>query len=285
MTNFPGVMPTGDAVGRAASGVSGLFYCSVDNGAWVWNGGNSSSKISKQLRDNFYQTPDSATIPNGNYNFNCEFVGDKAYFSNNWMFDTRTGGWWRYYPTAEMVSSGQSVFGTDLWWYSYTGNGIAYASPLSITPAVSDPTPAFLYGFDQNSPTGYWQWRSTPMKLSENHYINVREVVVRVSNPYGNDNSQITVEVLNNGGDTSFPLTDNVVGSVTTPSGDIGPVPTSIRIPIGPASGSASGVPYATSNLTVNIFAQGNDGPAPIVHYIDFGFKERQHIKTTGVAS
>ena len=31
--------------------------------------------------------------------------------------------------------------------------------------------------------------------------------------------------------------------------------------------------------------AQANGISVPVLHYIDFGYKERQHIKTTGVGS
>lgn len=51
---LPGIEPTGDIYGMAAAAEAGLFYCSTHRGAWLWNGGNTSQKISRQLRDDFF---------------------------------------------------------------------------------------------------------------------------------------------------------------------------------------------------------------------------------------
>src|SRR5208282_2542453 len=37
VTDLPGVEPTGGIYGNASSGLDGFFYCSYENGAWVWN--------------------------------------------------------------------------------------------------------------------------------------------------------------------------------------------------------------------------------------------------------
>ena len=273
VTFFPGVQPTGAIVGRGASTPEGFYYCSAGAGAWVWNGGNTSSKISKQLDDNFFQSTDMANMDGNNYEFFCEPIGDKVYFSNNWVYDTRINSWWRYYPT-----EAQNVLGRSFFWTNYVNGRYFYCAPISFLNSSK----LFLWQFDQLLPSPYWSWQSLPIRVSENHYINIREIIVRASNSYGAINSQIRVQII---------VDNQVVAQVTTPTGAINPIPHTIRMPIGGANNVSTAV-YPGQDVTVNIYATGGaggsgytGGGAPILHYLDIAYRERQTLYTTPAAS
>ena len=171
VTMLDGVQPIGGFYGRADSGVAGLFYCSASNGAWMWNGGSTSVKVSKQLDDDFFLPPEFATMQSNNYGFYVQCIGDKVYFSNNWIFDTETQSWWKYYPDA-------SQGGVDLFWIQPVSGPFIYAAPLSFLNANK----TFLYRFDTNTPAQTYQWRSLPLKLAtEDHVIDITRVIVHAS--------------------------------------------------------------------------------------------------------
>ena len=263
VTFFPGIQPTGGFYGSASSGVTGFYYCSANNGAWVWNGGNTSMKISKQLDDSFFLPAEFSTMDSNNYGFYCRCIGDKVYFSNNWLFDTRTGGWWKYYPD-------ESQGGTNLFWVNEVDGPDIYAAVLSFPDSNKD----FLFRFDQTIPQENYQWQSLPIRLTTNRFVELRQVVVRASSNSGNTASTVKVSVYN--GTTE-------VGSVTTPSSQIGEAPTMIRMPIG--STNAGSNPYASEDLTIRITGMGNSGAAPNVHSVSLGYKQITQAPTIGVSS
>src|ERR1035437_4625083 len=263
VTYLPGVQPTGGIYGMAGSGMAGLFYCSLNNGAWVWNGGNTSSKVSTQLDDSFFLPKEHAIDASVNYGFYCKCIGDKVYFSNNWLYDVRTGSWWRYYPTLANE-------GADLFWVQEVDGPHIYASQLSF-PAANK---AFLYKFDQNTPTTSYQWQGLPIVLTSDRMVELRQVIVRASTNAGN--SACTVEV------AVFQGT-NLVGSVTTPTGKFGAAPTDIRCPIGAVNTGA--FPWTSSDLTIRIVASGGTNAAPTVHKVALAYSQRQHLPTRGVGS
>ena len=263
VTILPGVQPTGGIYGSAHSGMPGFVYCSFDNGAWVWNGGSTAQKISNQLDDSFFLPPEFATMLSNNYGFYVRCIGDKVYFSNNWMLDLRTNGWWRYYPT-------KSQGGADLFYVQEVDGQQIYGGRLSFPS--TDRT--FLYRFDQQVPTETWQWQGLPIRLSTDRFVELRQVIVRASSNLANANGTVKVEVYNGA---------TLVGSVTSPNGDINAAPTMLRMPIGAVSAGGSG--YASEDLTIRIIADGAGGPAPNVHSVSLGWKQVAKAKTIGVAS
>jgi hypothetical protein len=255
---LPGVQSTGQGYGNADSGQQGLAYCSINQGAWLWNGSNTSQKISSQLDDSFFMTANAAIY----LSWYCKWVGDKLYFSNNWMLDTRTNSWWRYYP--DDTQGGRTFF-----WIQPDGTGSSiYCSPLVFTSADTH----YLYRFDETLPATTWQAQLLPIRLTENRFVELRQVVVRASSNLGN--GAATVEVLVYNGAT-------LVGHVTTPA-TIGTRPTMIRMPIGSANAGANA--YASEDLTIRIVANGNGGAAPNVHSVSLGYNQRAHAPTIGVS-
>ena len=263
VTILPGVQGTGGFYGSAHSGLAGFVYCSYDNGAWAWNGGSTAQKISTQLDDSFFLPPEWSTIGSNNYGYYVRCIADRVYVSNNWLYDLNTQSWWRYYPT-------KAQGGQDLFYVQETDGQFIYGGRLSFSDTDTD----FLYEFDQQAPTGEWQWQCLPRRLTDNRLIELREVVVRASSNQGAADSQITVAIYN--GATK-------VGSVTTVVGDIKAYPTMLRMPIGAIS--AGSVPYTSEDFTIRITATGNGGPAPNLHSVSLGWKQTRHAPTIGVGS
>lgn len=267
-TYLPGVQPTGGLYGRGDSGVGGFAYCSWDNGLWIWNGSNTSQKASSQLDDNFFLPPEFlGGMDSNNYGFFCQWIGDKLYTSNNMVFDSRTNGWWRYYPT-------KAQGGMDLYYVNPVKGPSFYAGVLSFDDVSGTANPVFMLRFDEDTPTETFQWHSLPIRLTTKRYVQARSIIVRASSNDGNTGSQVKISIFN--GTTQ-------VGSVTTPSGDITSVPTMIRMPIGGVS--AGSTPYSSEDITFRIEGIGNGAAAPNVHSVSIGWAKRTQAKTTGVGS
>lgn len=271
-TQLPGVTSTGNFFGRGASTPIGFVYGALDKGMWSWNGSNTSQKISNQLDDSFYLPAEfNTTFLGNNYGFYVAQFGDWIYTSNNYLYDTKTNAWWRYFP-----SSGQAslfgVTGNNLFWVQPVNGNFVYGVVFSFTNSAK----TFMYRFDPTSPTQNWQWQSLPIRLTQNRQVIVREVVVRASSNSLNTGSQIKVTVLHRG---------TIVGSVTTPSAanTIGPSPVMIRMPIGAVS--AGSTPFSGEDITIRVNGIGNGGAAPTLHSVTLGWEQIEKMPTTGVSS
>jgi hypothetical protein len=250
---LPGVMPTGYIYGRTDTDESGLYYCSDQAGAYIWNGGNTSTKISLQLEDNFF-------IPNPIFPYfsMSYFVyrwHDLMCFSNNYVYQPRTNGWWRL-----LNPSTASFFHYTGGWY---GNQI-YASTVYADTVGSDQI--FLYKFDNTVPASSWQWQSLPIRVSEDRNVDLREIVVRASLPYSpNSGATIQVTAIDQFGNTYPCDLITMLSTVTSPQ--------MYRLPIRCQS----------EDIQVLVQASTASGsyPAPVVHSLSFGYRTRQHAGAT----
>lgn len=248
-----GVQSTGDFVGKASPGPLGLVYCSEQRGAWVWNGGNTSQKISAQLRDSFYDATTPTGMEGNNYGFCVAHWQNWILFSNNYFYDMDTGGWWQMYPGDG--NNGTDTTGVTFWWWNEGrfGNQM-YAAPLRFGTATGL-ADKWWYKFDSETPAPHWQWQSLPIHVVENadRSIDVREVYVRLSDPSGSGNATATVTI--NGTELG-----------TVPAGDITTDPQSFRFNAG----------VRVQDIIVKI--QGDNavsGSSPVLHSIDIGWAER----------
>jgi hypothetical protein len=248
ITYLPGVQPTGGGYGNADSGIQGLFYCSIDNGVWVWNGSNTSQKISQQLDDSFFMTPDAAIY----LSWYVRCIGDKVYFSNNWLYDTRTGSWWKYAPDA--TQGGTSYF----WIQNVDGTGF-YVSPLTFQNSNIN----FLHRFDFNTPAQHYQWRSSPLRLSgQDRVADIREIVVRAS--CSGSHGAVTLRVLDKGATVWGPYTQ---------TGTVDAGPDIIRF-------NAAALGVSEPQVQINVDNSSSDD-MPVVHSISVKYRERAHQGVT----
>ena len=250
VTILPGVQPTGNTVGQGASTPMGFVYCSFDNGAWVWNGSNTSQKISQNLDDGFFLPPEFSTgMKSNNYGFYVNSFGDKVYFSNNWMYDTRGGGWWSYYPR-------KAQGGADLFWVQPVNGNYIYCAQLSFTHPNLD----FMYRFDPATSAQTYQWQSLPFRTTDrDHRADIREIVIRASCST-NQTDPFTVTILDQ---------NTTVATLTTSGLVVGPGPQLIRFNAPGGGLSEPAIRVTSTNSTA--------GDSPVIHSIEVGYRLRAH--------
>lgn len=247
---LPGIQPTGNFVGKADASSIGLVYCSENRGAWLWNGGNTSQKISPQINDNFFDCS-SSVIASNNYGFCVHHWQDWILFSNNWMYNPDTGGWWIMYP--QTGGGNADVIGQTFWWWQQGRYGYqCYAAPLFVDNTLGE---TWYSRFNSHSAASNWSWTSLPLHVSPNanRVIDVTQVILRVSNPVASG-STITI----------------TIGEWTATTPAIGPEMEWVRLNAGNGS-------LGLVDMTVSI--QGNNptpgDAAPVLHSIDIGYTTR----------
>ena len=256
VTYLPGVLPTGVIYGKTDTDLNGLYYCSDQAGAWLWTGGNASQKISTQLDDNFF-TPLNP-IPNQNFSYYIQRWKQWMIFSNNFMYNTATGGWWRLLNPAT----------ASLYWFT---QAFLANQMYGAIAELSNVTTPFLYRFDDTVPASSWQWQSLPIRVTENRYVDLREITLRVSAPYGGDGTGATctvqLSVIDSAGNVH-------AADPFTFSADDTPDIQMLRFPV-----------YAQGeDIRVLIEAETTGGTdfnyAPVVHGISLAYRPRQHAET-----
>ncbi len=98
--NLPAVTGTGKAIGPAASTPIGLIYPTDTDGVYVWNGGNTSYKISTAIPDDqFVRSQYTADLSIPDAFIPClthhDIWNNWVMFANNWMYDCLTNSWWQ----------------------------------------------------------------------------------------------------------------------------------------------------------------------------------------------
>lgn len=251
---LPGVQPVGDFVGRASSTPIGLIYCSQNQGAWLWNGGNSSQKISQNIRDSFFDL-ETGRILSNNYGFFVEHWQKWIMFSNNVWYDTDTGSWWNIYPPKGTTIG--SLVGAEMWWYSLTrdANKIL-AAPLILNSSAED----VYQEIDNTAPSACYQWTSMPIHVVENgeRVIDIRAIVIRCSDPANTGLATITVACPNG----TYTATSNAADSPITD------YPSIVRFNVGVGA-------QGLRDIVIQVLAENTGAGAPIIESIDIEYKTR----------
>lgn len=252
VVSVPGVESTGDFVGSAAATPAGLFYCSQNRGAWLWNGGNTSTKISGNIADDFFDMQTNA-IASNNYGFFAYHWQKWVLFSKNYIYDTTTGAWWVIYPNAG--TNVGTLTGKDIFWWALTQNGEQIlGAPLRMPNA--DRT--WYSTFDNRIPTNLWQWTSLPIHVTKDadRVLDVREVVLRMSDPQNTGTCQVTIDIN---------------GSQQTNTATITADPTALRFVYGLKG---------QQDMIVKVIASNSNSSmgAPIMHSIDIAYNIRAEL-------
>lgn len=250
--DVPGVESTGNIVGSAAATPTGLYYCSQSRGAWLWNGGNTSTKVSKNIADDFFDMQ-TGNIQSNNFGFYSYHWQKWVLFSKNYIYDTENQSWWVIYPNAG--TNVGHLTGRDIFWWQTTQNGAQIiGAPLAMTAANYT---QYLSTFDNTVGSRTYQWTSLPIHVVKDadRVIDIREVTVRASDPAGSGTGNVTVSI--NG--TSL----GSFAGIT-----IGTDPTTVLLKAG-----IKGAQDITVQLLADNSASGK--PAPIVHSVDIAYEER----------
>ncbi len=246
VTSLPGVKSTGPIYGRTDSDANGLYYCAQYEGAWAWNGGNSSQKISKQLDDNFFTA--LVGIDSPYYSYYIQRWGDWMLFSSNWIFDSNTGAWWR------LEQQGIQTF----FWYVPSFNPRFMAAAIGTVETSATP---FLWAYDRGTPRNAFSWQSLPIKIpSEDRTSTPRELVIRASNPYADAAPQIIATLIDDKGNTSTLETWTMTSGVNTVQ------ETRLNAAL-----------KQTTTVAVQLAVSGTLY-APVVHGLSMGSRTREHV-------
>jgi hypothetical protein len=258
--NMPGITSTGDFVGSASATPIGLVYCSQNRGAWVWNGGNTSQKLSQNIADDFFDL-ETNVIGSNNYGFFTYPWQKWVMFSNNYVFDTTGNSWWIISPQATQtipaIAAGQIDKFSVWWWVQPKDGNQIYACPLVIHS--TDTPPIGWVTYDNTGPTFVYSWQSTPIHVAPNadRVVDVRRVVVRASSPDLDPTNQVVVTI------GSFTATSSI---------EIMSTPTPIVFNVGSGAEGLSDIEITVVGYNAN----GNS--APLIHSIDIGYLDRASV-------
>lgn len=254
---IPGIQSTGDLVGLGSATPIGFIYCSENQGAWLWNGGDVSQKMSQQLPDDFFNIEQN--LLTNNYGFNVEHWHKWVMFSGNVWYDTDTNSWWNLYPKAGLTVG--TLVGKTFWWYNLTnfGNQLL-AAPLQLT---SNNDSAYSE-FDNTVGSSCYQWRSLPIHVAPNadRTLDIRQVIVRCSDPSNTGLATVTVSTPNGSYSEASVAADTPITNQ----------PTMVRFNVGQGA-------QGLQDIVIQVLAENTSGnPAPIIESIDVEYKVRQAI-------
>ena len=192
---LPGVPSTYGAGCIPVSTPLGLIY-GTRHGVWSWTGSDTAQLLSPNL-DGWFWKPLASQFdtrgvvadkllplqPKGKFAYSHPWI----FAPNNWVMDTRTGGWFRLSTTRYYAH------------YEVSANGSVYAIPPAIS-TTDGLTVADRYDPDSESRATSYQWRSQPLQRARGKRIQVREIEIVAG---GLDSSTIQVQVY--GSESSFP--------------------------------------------------------------------------------
>lgn len=262
-TTLPAVSGTGSAIGPAVATPIGMVYATDFDGAWVWNGGNTSQKISTPIQDNQLVRSlvnlNTADIGGGTFlacTSNMAVWGGQVWFPNNWLYDTSTNGWWQCEdPSVRnfQVQGGQSGVGRFFY------NSPANASTLS-GGTLSVP----IMIWDRNTPFSTWSWLSNPVPNPGSDVV-LGCVEICASNPTSTT-ATVSVQPVPPPGQTAYPNQN----AAQTQTFTIPALTAGYRhaLPLG----------WNDYNLSVLVTAanSNNTHAAPTLHELNLGFTPRE---------
>lgn len=266
-TPLPGITGTGSAIGEAIPSPVGLVYVTDFDGAWVWNGGNTTTKISAQVQDNQLSrlANDAPPIRAANLAFDTN-IGSAShgawvnwvFFPNNWMYDSLTNSWWQVEDPAVhnfQVHAGGGLRGRHF--YSSVGTAVAptAAGTLSV-PVVR---------WDHQNPASTYVWISNPIP-SVGSSVVLGAVEICASNPTSTS-ATVTITPTSPPSQSLF-FNQNQSQSVT------------FTIPPNTASyREAQQLGYNDHNMCVRVDAANSNSTngAPTVHEINLGYEPRNN--------
>jgi hypothetical protein len=248
-TKLPAVVGTGNVIQRGTMAANGMIYVTEYDGVYVWNGGNTSSKISTQIPDDATLRPEMTNAIGVQVHHDIQ--NNMVFFANNWVYDVISNSWWQ--------SENPSVINFATFTRSQSNSRFMWAMPGIGTGTNNNVFP--LYGFDWTSRASSWFWLSNPLPVSVGNLVTIAWVEIVVSNP------------------TSAPCTFTVTPQ--SPSGQTpiayGNQPQSVTFTI-PATASGYRVSgrfgYTDYNVQLSVTAANTNTAlsGPVLHQINVGY-------------
>lgn len=242
------VIPSRGYKGVGARTPIGYAYASKGQGVMIWSGGDESTPISPMLPGNFLEieglnSESSAWSYFDPYMGTMASVGDWLLCPNNWLFNIRTGAWWRM--------EDPTVFEAFHW---QAGNSRPYlmAAPISHTSATTGPVKYFnLEGTFADT----YRWQSNAISVGYNREAQVREILM----------------VAQGGGDVTITVTNEAgtsVSKVFTVASNARPVRLRADIP-----------QLQAQNIVVQIYSDSDaSDAAPFVYEVALGIRDLNQL-------
>lgn len=253
VVKLPAVVSTGGIIGPSAVTSSGYVYL-TEQGAYSWNGGNTSQKISNQI-------PDDVLYRTAGFTFNPlpsqrpvlthhDTWGDWVLFCNNWMYSTITNSWWQVEDpaVAQMNLHCQSVMSNRFFFSSQdfvqnTSGGLQTIQLL-------------MYAWDRNKPSSSYTWISNPIATQPGFLTTLSQVEIVASNP---SSTSCTIQVTPEVPAGQTPIAGNNAQSVTF---TIPPTTSAMR--------QSATLGYTDWNIQIGLNAANSNtnNQAPIIHEV-----------------
>lgn len=267
VTDYPGIPSTNGAANIPAVTPLGMVYGTRD-GVYAWAGADQMQKLSNQIEGWFWRPSDNSTrsnmpgVSHGKFGYSPPFI----YAPNNWVLDTRSGGWFRLTDPTDPTSA---VYKD----YNVSATGKVYASPGQYSPATSR---LVADRFNPELLAHKWRWVSQTLPVASSKIVRFSELVVVASG----------VGVL------TFTLKglDNTTQTVTIPINSTEPVELSARLNIethdayitisavGDETGPAPTIPGGDPNEPY-LLPPPYQTPAPILYRVSLGVNKQRSVK------
>lgn len=183
ITRLPGVESTGMRTGRAVHTPHGLIYLVDGNGAWIWNGGNTSEKLSPQIDDTFLESTRTNLVP-GSTDYHIALWGDLVVFPGNYVFDLTSRSWW------QLANPG--LFNGQMWCGGLARNAhYVFGAVPSFAQSGTNQVAIYDHGVQG---TGY-SWQSHILEESVGRRIDIRAVEVEMVPITGSSGYDISLTV------------------------------------------------------------------------------------------
>jgi len=152
----------------------GMIYVGAD-GVYSWNGDNSSQRLSQQIPDDVFarihQGNGFQTSPVNQSDVHC--WGPWVVFPQNWLFDTRTQGWWLVEDPTVINFQVYAGTGTSL----FASPGIAYANAGATATLLT-----YMFNMATTYQNSYY-WVSSPLPVTQDALVSIQLVEIVASNP------------------------------------------------------------------------------------------------------
>lgn len=195
VVQLPKIESTQHAIHQAVATPIGHVYGSR-NGVFVWNGGETAERISAQLDGYFWdhghktgwgEERHNSSV--GRFTYSYPFV----YLPNGWVFDIRTGGWFRLNDPEEANNKYRYAY------YVTNAFGDVYAVRAAFDGTEEGKYLVDLYSQRNGLAAQKYRWISQPVAKSINRTVMVEEIVLVAE---GQGYVDITVRGLEDSADT-----------------------------------------------------------------------------------
>lgn len=180
----------------------GIVYC-TPNGVFVYQGGETTPKLSTQLESSFWDYSINAATPETNF---MPRKGRLGYFHpwvcvpNNFLYDTNLKSWWRLEDPTTNSSIPYSIYDVD------SQFGKLFAFPYKLTGSQN----TVWDEYDPDVQASSFSWRSQPLLESVERLQSYQEIELTASSGKGTSASTVTVTLTGidpNGAVVSSPAT------------------------------------------------------------------------------